>query len=137
MNLKFLALLLVCFVLKFEDSIQQPTPNQAEWILNKEHQNDFETNGSKVTFKYSPNEYNNFNAMYLGISAKEKNKIYRWEFKCAGGVANGNSYINNGISKVGIAKKENFGDNYGMKGEFFSYFLKTIVIQNMTKIVKY
>ena len=48
----FASLFLVCFVSNFAFSTQDE-----QWVLNKDHQADFEVAGPKVTFKYQPKGY--------------------------------------------------------------------------------
>jgi len=80
----------------------------SDWLLNEENRADFETSGSKVTFKHQPDQSNYYNAMYLGLTANEKNKKYYWEFTCSGRCS------------VGVAKKEAFADGYKISGAFFN-----------------
>lgn len=91
----FVAFLALCHFVKEE-----------QWVLNQEHQSDFEVSGSKVTFKHEPVDYfTYFNAMYLGLNANDNPKAY-WEFECSNGCT------------VGLAKREAFADGFGIKGAF-------------------
>lgn len=103
-------LFVFCFIL----FLNKVRTEENKWLLNKDHQTDFETVGSTVTFKYKPNTSNNYNAMYLGLSANQTNKVYYWEFKCKS------------KCKVGVAKKDSFADGYSIRGKFsdFSKFSK-------------
>lgn len=81
----------------------------SDWLLNGEKRSEFETSGSKVTFKYQPNCSNYYNAMYLGLNANEKNKRYYWEFDISGGRC-----------CVGLTPKKSFADGYKLSGCFFN-----------------
>lgn len=98
----FAGLFLACLAMNIGLSTQEE-----QWVLNKDHQSDFEVSGSKVTFKHQPVGYNYFNAMYLGLNANDKPKAY-WEFDCSKKCT------------VGLAKRESFADGFGIKGAFFN-----------------
>jgi len=88
---------------------EKKSSKMADWLLNQEKKSDFETNGNKVTFKYEPNQFNYFNAMYLGICANERGKKYYWEFSCT-----------EGRPSIGVTKKDAFADGYKISGCFFN-----------------
>lgn len=87
---------------------EKKSSKMADWLLNQEKKSDFETNGNKVTFKYEPNQFTYFNAMYLGICASERGKKYYWEFTCT-----------EGRPSIGVTKKDAFADGYKISGLFF------------------
>lgn len=90
------------------------------WLLNEDKRSEFETSGSKVTFKYQPNNSNYYNAMYLGLVANEKNKRYYWEFD-----------VSAGRCSVGLAQKKAFADGFKLSGNLSLILIKFNLISKI------
>ena len=90
----------------------------SDWLLNEESRSGFQTDGSKVKFT-KPSDHHQctyYNAMYIGLSAGEKNKRHYWEFTCTG------------KASIGIAKKDAFADGYKISGKFDESSLSKIAL---------